>query len=443
MADKGQTHIQQLASTWPEQMAYYRFINNDKVSASSLISGLTQATAQRIEAEHYLVLQDTTQVNLEKYRSRIEADSGLGLIADNRSLGFYLHAALVLNAATEGCVGFSAIQPFIHPPGQPDKYARKYQTLPIQQKESYRWIETIQRSAQVLGAARLRTYIQDREGDIFELLASHTEQDHLIVRSRDNRKIVHQGQLGDLYPTLAQSLLRGTYRLDLRGDLRQQHPKRQALMQVRFTQVSIRPPQRLGKHTPPLQVYAVESRECDTTVPAGEEPIHWRLLTTHRIESFEDACQIIYWYSLRWHIETLFRLLKTKGFAIEHIELQQGHSIIKMTLLAMQAALRVMALLLVSKTYVAQQDQPVHQLFSEKEVECLARLGQQLNSQTPRQKNPYPECSMKWAFWIMARLGGWKGIASQKPPGVITLHEGVKRFHLIFSGFALTDVYNP
>ncbi len=81
----------------------------------------------------------------------------------------------------------------------------------------------------------------------------------------------------DLYPTLAQSVLRGTYRLDLRGDLRQQQVRRQALMQVRFTQVSIRPPDRLGKHTPPLPVYAIESRECAATVPAGEKPVHWRL----------------------------------------------------------------------------------------------------------------------------------------------------------------------
>ncbi len=114
-----------------------------------------------------------------------------------------------------------------------------------------------------------------------------------------------------------------------------------------------------------------------------------------------------------------------------------------MTLLAMQAALRVMALLLTRKTFFPDETQQARELFSEKEVECLAKIGQQFHSTASKQRNPYPDLSMRWAFWIIARLGGWKGLASQKPPGVITLHDGINRFHLIFNGFALTDVYNP
>ncbi|WP_229598524.1 hypothetical protein, partial [Runella zeae] len=64
------------------------------MTTTSIISTITQDTAQRIEAEHYLIFQDTTQVNLEKNRAQIEANSGLGLIGDNRSLAFYLHPSL-------------------------------------------------------------------------------------------------------------------------------------------------------------------------------------------------------------------------------------------------------------------------------------------------------------------------------------------------------------
>lgn len=429
-------------------MAYYRFFNNSKVTTSSIISTITQDTAQRIEAEHYLIFQDTTQVNLEKNRSQIEDNSGLGVIGDNRSLGFYLHPSLVIKASDESCVGFSFIKPYIHSEDRPDRHERKYKTLPIEEKESYRWIESVQNTAKVLSKASLRTSVQDREGDIFELLATATEQDHLIVRSRDNRKILYQDKVCDLYQTLEESDLQGSYMLDIRGDIRHSSKnkiKRQALMELRFVEVNIIAPARKGKATLPVKVWAIESKESLSTVPDGEQPVHWRILTTHLIDNFSDACQIVYWYSLRWHIETLFRLIKTQGFAIESIELENGESIIKMTLFALQAALKVMALLLASKATGPNQNQQAKELFCENEIKCLEILETQLSGNTLKQQNPYPKYSLKWAFWIIARLGGWKGYTSQRPPGIITLNEGIKQFNNIYIGFniAIKDMYKP
>lgn len=429
-------------------MAYYRFFNNSKVTTSSIISTITQDTAQRIEAEHYLIFQDTTQVNLEKNRSQIEDNSGLGVIGDNRSLGFYLHPSLVIKASDESCVGFSFIKPYIHSEDRPDRHERKYKTLPIEEKESYRWIESVQNTAKVLSKASLRTSVQDREGDIFELLATATEQDHLIVRSRDNRKILYQDKVCDLYQTLEESDLQGSYMLDIPGDIRHSSKnkiKRQALMELRFVEVNIIAPSRKGKGTLPVKVWAIESKESLSTVPDGEQPVHWRILTTHLIDNFSDACQIVYWYSLRWHIETLFRLIKTQGFAIESIELENGESIIKMTLFALQAALRVMTLLLASKATEPNQNQQAKELFCENEIKCLEILETQLSGNTLKQQNPYPKYSLKWAFWIIARLGGWKGYTSQRPPGIITLNDGIKQFNNIYIGFniAIKDMYKP
>jgi hypothetical protein len=43
---------------------------------------------------------------------------------------------------------------------------------------------------------------------------------------------------------------------------------------------------------------------------------------------------------------------------------------------------------------------------------------------------------------MIARLGGWKGYASQRPPGVITLRDGWVRFRNIFQGWKVAkDVY--
>ncbi|MFN8347978.1 MAG: transposase [Spirosomataceae bacterium] len=137
-----------------------------------------------------------------------------------------------------------------------------------------------------------------------------------------------------MYETLTSSVLGDTYRLDVRGDIRKNTLNRQALMELRFIEVEVQPPLRHSKTTSisPVKVVAIEAKESPSSVPDGQEPIHWRILTTHQVNDFSDACQIVYWYSLRWHIETLFRLLKTQGFDIESIGLENGEAIIKMTL---------------------------------------------------------------------------------------------------------------
>jgi hypothetical protein len=39
------------------------------------------------------------------------------------------------------------------------------------------------------------------------------------------------------------------------------------------------------------------------------------------------------------------------------------------------------------------------------------------------------------AAWIIARLGGWKGYASERKPGPITMHHGLTRFASIATGW--------
>ena len=428
---KAYTTIHQLSSEWKEQLACYRFIHNAKVTTVKIISAITQAITPQIQPErHYLILQDTTQANFEWNRAQIKDPSGLGVIGDHRSLGFYLHPSLVLDAAEEQCLGFSSIKTYLHGCHEPVK-AGKHKQLPIEEKESYRWLESVQASSAFFDQTNLRTTIQDREGDIYELFATlPTPEDHLIVR--DDRNVVNlQGEKTKRYASLSEGPWQGVYSLKIRGDIGQ---NRQAIMQVRWTEVELQPPARLKKKYPPLKVWAVEACEAGQTVAEGESPIHWRLLTTHRVDHFEQACSILYWYCLRWYIETLFRVLKTQGFGVEATQLQEGQALVKMTLLALWAALQVMSLLLAASS-ISMVDQPSDTLFSPQERACLEAILPRLEGQTAKLKNPYPPHSLRWAYWIIARLGGWKGYASQRPPGIITLSEGLKHFQLISFGF--------
>ena len=110
--------------------------------------------------------------------------------------------------------------------------------------------------------------------------------------------------------------------------------------------VKIARPSRLNKRDYPdyVELYALEAREIDETVPEGEERVLWRLLTTHKIESLEDALKAIYWYSLRWRIEELFRTLKKQGLDVESSQLESGKGLRKLLLMSLHAALIIMQL---------------------------------------------------------------------------------------------------
>ncbi|MFN8349354.1 MAG: hypothetical protein U0X91_30410 [Spirosomataceae bacterium] len=100
-----------------------------------------------------------------------------------------------------------------------------------------------------------------------------------------------------------------------------------------------------------------------------------------------------------------------------------------------------MALLLSSKTIFPNQNQAVNELFTESEIECLKVLNVKFSGNTPggvrKIKKPLPDTALSWAFWVIARLGGWKGYNSQRPPGVIILYKGIKKFELILMGYEL------
>ena len=60
--------------------------------------------------------------------------------------------------------------------------------------------------------------------------------------------------------------------------------------------------------------------------PEGTEPISWLLITTLNVTSFEQACQCLRWYALRWLIERFHYVLKS-GCRIEQLPLEMRERI--------------------------------------------------------------------------------------------------------------------
>lgn len=81
--------------------------------------------------------------------------------------------------------------------------------------------------------------------------------------------------------------------------------------------------------------------------------------------------------------------------------------------------------------------QPLEEVFKEEEIQCMQLVNKMLQGKTIKLQNLNNPTKLKWATWIIARLGGWKGYESQGPPGIIVLKRGLDKFSSIFYGWKL------
>ena len=343
-----------------------------------------------------------------------------------------LHSSLVVDAAKTTALGYSSIKVWHREEEAPDPpMSAQYQQLPISEKESNKWIEAAQQSQTLLAQADAITIIADRESDIYDLLAMQRKPNlHLLLRSNFDRRLADGTRLVAHLDSLA---VQHHYRLEVRGDVRKQLYRRTVLMELKWEQGTLVKPKRCQDKTLPdtLSVYVVEAKE------RGSKGLLWRLYTTHPVETLAQALQIIEWYKQRWHIEQVHRLLKTEGFRIERCQLEQGWAIRKLTLLALMATLRILQMMLAYED--DQEEQLLQEVFSAEEQSCLQAVSADMEGPTPALKNTAGQDTLRWAAWVIARLGGWKGYKSsaQRKPGPIVLQKGLAKFYNIFQGWTL------
>lgn len=427
--------IRRISTTAAEQKANYRFLNNDRVTEEAF----SREAARRIQAmsggRHLLCIQDTSEINLGRHKGRLAPNSGLGA-SDNADSEhcFKLHPGLVVDAQTMNPLGFSAIKVFARPVDRPNKTQRDYARQPIEQKESYKWIEVAQRSKKVLKQAASLTFIEDREGDIYEQFARVPDDSvHLLVRSRTTRKLAG-GK--DLYEQLAGCEPAGSYCVKLLTDKRTQQFKRTATLELRYLSARLQRPANLrGENCPEtIEVTCIGVKETDQNVA---NPVDWKLITTHQPENFAQALQLVEWYSRRWYIEQLFRLLKKQGFEIEQAQLESGWAIRKLAVMQLTALLKILQMNMAYNQPEEEEGQPLEEVFDSEQIQALQLANKKLQGKTSKQQNQNDPHQLKWAAWIVGRLGGWKGYDSQGPPGVVTLKRGLDKLNHLVEGIQL------
>ncbi len=423
--------IRQIADDRAEQISFYRFLENERVSREKIIENQLERYKLSEKTGHLLCISDTTEVSLGRHRGRLKPD-GLGCVGSSKGVGFQVHPTLVIEVGETGkakIVGYSSIQIWHREEIKETWKNEKYKSLAIEEKESYKWIKSANESKERLVKAEMLTMIGDRESDIYEeFVRVPDERTHLLVRSCQNRNLADGGKL---FERLSEASIVGEYEFLLEGDKRVGRESRIARIEVRFTEVEIVAPHTYKGKQKSVKLCAIEAREVGEI--KEKDKIHWRLLTTHEIKGFADAKRMIEYYQLRWQIEQMFRVLKRQGLALEATQLESAEAIKKMCVLAIPTALQIMQL--VEEREGGQRD--LSEAFTAEEEECLKAILLRIEGKTKKLKNPHGQEKLAWGAWIIARLGGWSGYKSDRPAGVITMKNGLKKFNQYYQGYRL------
>lgn len=397
-----------------------------------LINSLQTQCAKQLSGRQVLAINDTSEINLQSHAGRLKP-SGQGVVGNNKDVGFFIHPTVIVDASSGLPLGLSHLQLWTREKTRATKEQRRYKQLPIEDKESYKWIAAAEGSAECLAHSDVAqvTYIGDREADIYESWVKLPGDNvHLLVRVGKNR-LLATGER-KLYETLESQPIVGTETVEIPADARLKRTARTAQMAIRMISVNIKRPQKLKDDYPEaVSLYAIEAIE--QTPPPGEAAVHWRLLTTHCVETFEQAKAAVQWYRWRWHIELLFSVLKQRGLALEASQLESVAAIEKLCIMALSVALQVLQLTLGRD----RQDLSADAVLDKPRQHCLGQLAPTLEGRTKKLKNPHPLGSLAWCAWLIARLGGWSGYRSQRPPGYQTLFRGLQQFEMMFTGWNL------
>lgn len=424
VAERQTVCIRKLADGRSEQVKFRRLLANEAVTVEEMVAHRAMFVNAAAKGRHVLAIQDTSEIN---YQAQSGRKRELGTVGNGTDAGLFVHPVLAVDAQSEECLGL--VDALVW--RRTKHKAKNYRQLPIEEKESYRWVKGGAQAKAVLADAAMVTVIDDREGDIYEKWARLPDhRTHLLTRACRDRSLAN-GQR--LFPTLARMPEAHRFTLDLPARPGKRGA-RTAQMAVRFGRIRInRPSACSDRDAPPeIELYAIEVRELN---PPPADAICWRLLTTHPIETVEQALTVIGWYRVRWHIEQLFRTLKRQGLRIEQSVVEDGEALEKLAVIALIVATITMQLVLARAA--GAHDTPASRVFDPEQLAVLTALQSTLQGRTRKQQNPHQPNSLAWAGWTIARLGGWTGYDSDKSMGPITMRDGLERFSGIVDGYKL------
>ena len=437
--------INHACDDWAETKAAYRFFRNEKIAYKEITRSHIAATKERCrDYSTVLAIQDTTYCNYSQHpktKGLCPLSRKKGKHKDDMvTLGMIVHSTFVVGS--DGLpLGIADQKIYSRPqPAEPmDAKMKKSlkDRLPTEDKDSYRWVESLENTTKNLAGTQNRVVtICDREADIYDLyLRAQQLTVPLVVRANYdrtvNKKSRHSEITGEkLWDVLKRQRCEATIKVKI--PKQKQYDARTATCRVRFFDFLMNVPMNYcdyhQKRPPNLNVYAVYVSE--TACPEGFEPIDWMLITNIPILNREQALEIVAWYCLRWRIETWHKVLKS-GLQVEECRLSTSERLIRYLAVMSIVAWRIFWVTLVARV---SPDASCRIFLNESEWKLLAAKFNKICKR--KLKEPTLEQSIKW----IAQLGGFLARKGDKQPGITHIWRGMKKFAAMLEGAALSKV---
>ena len=361
--------------------AAYRFFSNSEISKDELLDSISRATVEKIkcaDAEWILAVQDTTAVGFGDRK----AIQGMGYYCSTEQRGMLVHSCI---AVTDQGIPLGIIYQETNTREKPkDDSQTKEQkrSRPIEEKENFRWLDSMRETLLRMPADIPILTVCDREGDFYEFFSEAADlKANFLIRIVQNR-MVDDGK--KIFHELRSSPVAGSMVVRMSRNPKEHIPSRNIKMDYHCKKVTIyRPQRRKEKHLrEKLELTAIYVHE------SGKKGTEWFLLTTVTVKSEKE------------------------------IEKNQAREYGRLSFLTLLYS--VIAMQILNLTYLGKICPEISSgiVFVEEEWKVLCCCA--------RKSKEIPEAySLKEAIYDLGVLGGTKGAPSDGMPGVRSIWQGL------------------
>jgi hypothetical protein len=402
--------IPQACGDWKSTKAAYRLFDNVKTTAAKILLPHQKQTQKRMKNYTIvLAIQDSSYLNYTHHPKT----KNLGPIGTKKQniKGMVMHTTL---AVTTDKLPLGVLTHSIWVrEAREEKESKDLKSLPIEEKESYKWIEALRETTKLTPDGVEVVTVCDAEGDIYELFAEGKRlKGKLLVRAAQERNL-DEGE-DKLWSFMSKRPVKG--RLKIHLPARDDKKERDAIVEVRFSRVKLRQPVHKKGAVKSLSLWAVLVKEVNPPEDV-KEPVEWKLLTNVPVKTFEDAVERTEWYSCRWQIEVYHKVLKS-GCKVEKCCLETAERLMNYIALKSVIAWRLFWMVHMNRT---NPDAPATTVLADHEWKALYSTVHK-TSEIPDE----PPTVREAIHWI-AQLGGWLGRKSDKEPGITAIWRGWQR----------------
>jgi hypothetical protein len=293
--------------------------------------------------------------------------------------------------------------------------------VPIEQKESYRWLENMRQSTELLGDPARCVHIGDRESDIYELFCTAQELGtHFLVRTCVNR--LAGGGDHTVADEMRETRLKGVHRVEVRDSKGRIGI---ALVELRYRRIRVLPPVGKQKRYPALTLTVIHATERGR--PTDRPAIEWKLVTDLPVATRAAAVEKLHWYAQRWKIEVFHKILKS-GCRAEDARLRTAERLVRLIAVFCILGWRVFWMTMMRR--VAPDAVP-ELVLTRVEIGLLDRL-------VPDKDRPSLTAGTLASYLTkVAQLGGYLARTKDPPPGNTVMWRGLSRLTDINLGYML------